>query len=147
MRIKRSLKGLFGFPRSISKRVALLLMAALIIRAGVAHFTNPGGFVAIMPLYLPLHLELVYLSGVFEILGGIGALFSWTRRFAGWGLIALLIAVFPANLHMALNPELFPTIPEWALYARLPLQLVFVAWVRWATKPDSTEASPTVDSP
>ncbi len=120
-------------PRSILKRIALLLMAALVIRAGIAHFTNPGGFVSIMPPYLPAHLALVYLSGVLEIIGGIGALFSRTRRFAGWGLIALLIVVFPANLYMAMNPEVFSTIPVWALYARLPLQIVLIAWVWWVT--------------
>ncbi len=124
---------IFGFPKSLPKRVGLLLMAGLIINAGIAHFTNPDVFVDILPPYLPAHLALVYISGLFEILGGVGALFHRSRRLAGWGLIALLIAVFPANLHMALNPDMFQTIPAWALYVRLPLQLVFIAWVWWVT--------------
>lgn len=94
-----------------------------------------------MPPYLPAHLELVYLSGVFEMLGGLGVLFSQARKPAGWGLIALLVAIFPANLHMALSPTQFPTLPAWALYGRLPFQLVFIAWAWWATRPDSPEAS------
>jgi len=96
--------------------------------------------VAIMPPYLPAHLELVYISGVFEMLGGLGALFSQTRKPAGWGLIALLVAIFPANLHMALSPTQFPTLPAWVLYARLLFHLVFIAWVWWAVRPDLPKA-------
>ena len=105
--------------------------------AGVNHFVHPDGYVAIMPPYLPAHPELVYLSGVLEMLSGLGVLFSSTRKPAGWGMIALLLAIFPANVHMALHPEQFPDIPGWVLYARLPFQLVFIAWVWWATRPDA----------
>lgn len=139
-RTKAGRNSIFNLPEFLPERIALLLMSVLIVRAGVEHFVNPEGYVAIMPPYLPAHLELVYLSGFFEILGGIGVLFSRTRNVAGWGLIALLVAVFPANLHMAFYPKLFPTIPAWALYARLPLQPVLIAWVWWVTRSDKLEA-------
>ncbi len=86
-----------------------------------------------MPPYLPAPLALVYLSGAFEVLGGVGLLMPRFRRAAGWGLIALLVAVFPANLYMvtASGPFTAQGIPLWALYARLPLQLVLIAWVYW----------------
>ena len=108
--------------------------------AGANHFVHPDGYVAIMPPYLPAHLELVYISGVFEMLGGLGVLFSRTRKLAAWGLIALLIAIFPANVHMALHLEQFPDIPAWVLYARLLFHLVFIAWVWWAVRPDLPKA-------
>jgi uncharacterized membrane protein len=131
-------------PRSKLRLVLLLLLSFFFLFAGVSHFTDPDFFVSIMPPYLPAHLDLVYLSGVFEILGGLGVLHPATRSFAGWGLIALLVAVFPANLHMALNPEPFVAggTPLWGLYLRLPLQLVFIAWAWWATKPESAPGSP-----
>jgi len=86
----------------------------------------------IMPDYLPWPLALVYVSGFFEVLGGVGLAVPRLRRVAGWGLIALLVAVFPANVHMVLNAADFPAIPFLALIARLPLQGVLIAWVWWA---------------
>ena len=89
-----------------------------------------------MPPYLPAPLALVYVSGVFEVLGGVGVLLPRYRKVAGWGLIALLIAVFPANLYIVTASEPFTArgIPLWILYARLPLQLVLIAWVYWVTQ-------------
>ena len=78
--------------------------------------------------------ELVEISGVAEILGGVGVLIGPTRRAAGVGLIALLAAVFPANVYMARTPERFPRIPRWALYARLPLQPLMMWWAWHATR-------------
>jgi uncharacterized membrane protein len=101
--------------------------------AGVGHFTNAEFFVAIVPPYLPAAEALVVVSGVFEILGAFGVLIPQTRRFSGWGLLILLVAVYPANLHMALNPDLFPDISATALYARLPVQFVFAGLVFYAT--------------
>ena len=126
-------------PSRIPKRVALLLLAAFFVAAGVAHFASPDFFVAIVPPYLPAHLELVYLSGVFEILGGVAVLVPRVRAAAGWGLILLLLAVFPANIHMALNPEQvrgldLNRVPRWALWARLPLQPLCALWVWRATR-------------
>jgi len=125
-------------PRTRLKRVALFLLSLFFIAAGVNHFLNPRTYTAIMPPYLPAHMELVYVSGIFEVLGGLGVLPVITRRLAGWGLIALLFAVYPANIHMAMNPDLFVGrgMPLWAIYLRLPLQFVFVSWVYWATRPD-----------
>ena len=123
-------------PQRRAKRIGLLALAAFFVAAGVNHFLNPGFYVRIMPPYLPAHLELVYLSGLGEIAGGLAVLSATLRGLAGWGLILLLAAVYPANIHMALHPELFPEISPTALYARLPLQLVFAAWAYWATRPD-----------
>ncbi len=88
-----------------------------------------------MPPIFPLHLEAVYLSGLFEILGGVGVLIARTRSIAGWGLLALLIAVYPANIYMALTPEAFPGIPLFALYFRLALQFLFFYWAYSITRP------------
>ena len=92
------------------------------------HFLVPRAFLAIVPDYLPDHLALVRISGLAEIAGGLGVLFPATRRPAAWCLAALLVAVFPANLWMAQNPSRFSSIPAWALWARLPLQIPLIAW-------------------
>ena len=98
--------------------------------AGVLHFVRPHWYEAIMPDYLPAHRELVYASGVAEIAGGLGTLHPKTRRAGSWLSIATLLAVFPANVDMALNPEDYPKVPGGAaaLYARLPFQALFIAW-------------------
>ena len=83
----------------------------------------------------PLHLEAVYLSGLFEILGGVGVLIARTRSIAGWGLLVLLIALYPANIYMALTPEAFPDIPLFVLYFRLALQFLFFYWAYSITRP------------
>lgn len=104
--------------------------------AGVLHFARPRMYEAIMPDYLPAHRELVYASGMAEVAGGLGTLHPATRRAASWWSIATLIAVFPANVHMALHPERYRGIPggRAALYARLPFQAVFIAWARAAAR-------------
>lgn len=110
------------------------LPGPVFVLAGLLHFLRPRMYEAIMPDYLPAHRELVYASGVAEAVGGLGLLFASTRRLAGWWLIATLVAVFPANLWMAQHPERFEAIPEAALWARLPLQLGIIAWVRAALR-------------
>ena len=122
-------------PEGRAKQVALILLAVFFVGAGLNHFLNPDFYVQIMPPYLPAHLELVYLSGAFEVIGGVAVLIPSLRSLAGWGLVLLLLAVYPANIHMALNPESFPNIPALALYLRLPLQFVLIAWAYWATRP------------
>lgn len=112
--------------------LTLGLLAFAFTAVGITHFTNPDFFVAIVPPYLPAPLALVYISGFFEILGGLGLLVPKLRRLAGWGLIALMIAVYPANIHMAMNPDQFPEMSPTMLYIRLPIQFVMIAIVWWA---------------
>ena len=111
------------------------LLAGFFIVAGANHFRDAAFYLPMMPDWLPWHLRLIQLSGAAEILGGIGVLVPFTHRAAGWGLIVLLVAVFPANLHLALTggPVAGMNVPGWALWARLPLQAVFLAWVWWTT--------------
>ena len=116
------------------KKVARYLLAVLFIAAGINHFLSFAFYLGIMPPYLPKPAELVYLSGIFEIGLGVLLLFRRTASLAAWGLIALLLAVFPANLHMALNPHLFPTVSPGVLWSRLPFQAVFIAWAFWFTR-------------
>ncbi|MFC6646730.1 DoxX family protein [Granulicella cerasi] len=98
------------------------------IAAGIAHFAFTRRYEAIMPEYLPAHRELVLASGAAEIACGVGILMTATQSAAAWGTVALLIAVFPANLWMAQHPDRFAPVPVWALYARLPLQFLLMAW-------------------
>jgi uncharacterized membrane protein len=107
--------------------------------AGVMHFVIPRSYEAMMPPALPAHREAVAISGVAEIVGGAAMAHSRSRRFARWWLLALLAAVFPANLHMAVNPEQvrgldLKRVPRWALWARLPLQPLCMLWVWRATR-------------
>ena len=120
-------------PRS-RKRSRMLLGIAF-VGAGVNHFVMPRAYQRIVPPSMKDRSQsLVTVSGVAEVVGGLGVLLPWTRRPAGIGLIALLAAVFPANLYMARTPEHFRTIPRWALYARLPLQPLMMWWAWRATK-------------
>ena len=102
--------------------------------AGANHFIDSPFYVRIIPPYLPWHLTLVYASGVAEIVLGAALLVPQFSRPAAWGLIALLVAVFPANVHMALHPEAFPFASPVALWARLPLQAILIAWAWWYTR-------------
>ncbi len=112
------------------------MLAVFWIAAGVNHFVNPRFYLAIMPDYVPAHREAVLWSGVAELVGGLAVLSGRTRRpFARWWLLGVLAAVFPANVHMALNPERHRKIPEPALWARLPLQFLAAWWVWKATAP------------
>lgn len=117
------------------KRAMQFFLALFFVGAGLNHFLNVDFYVGIMPPYLPYHRELVLLSGGVELLLGGALLVPPLTRMAAWGLIALLIAVFPANIHMALNPQLYPETPEVALWLRLPLQGVFILWAYWYTRP------------
>lgn len=116
------------------KFVLRLLFGAFLIVAGVTHFTNPDFFTAIVPPYLPWPEMLVAVSGVAEIVIGVLLMVPATSRVAGWFAIALLIAVFPANIHMAMNPQRYPDVPLSALLIRLPLQGVMIALAYWFTR-------------
>jgi uncharacterized membrane protein len=117
------------------KIILKYLLCVFFVAAGLNHFINPAFYLKIMPPYLPWHLFLVYLSGFFEVALGLLLLTPAFSRAAAWGLIALLVAVFPANIQMATNPELYPDISPLALWLRLPLQAVFIAWAFWYTRP------------
>lgn len=118
------------------KLIALWVLAIFMICIGVMHFARPKPFIRIVPKSLPAPKALVYISGFFEIAGGVGLLIPATQQAAAWGLIALYVAVFPANIYMlteniSLNPK--KPIPRWALWARLPFQFLFMAWAYWFT--------------
>jgi uncharacterized membrane protein len=126
------------------KRVVRILTALAMMTIGVLHFVNPAPFVKIVPAALPAPELLVYLSGFFEIAGGAGLLIPRARRWAAWGLIALYVAVFPANINMATNHISFDDahpIPAAALWIRLPFQILFIAIAYWMTRPDAPEAN------
>jgi uncharacterized membrane protein len=127
-----------GFKSVLTwKNLGLTIIFAWFMVGGVTHFTDPGFFVAIMPPYIGYHLEIVYISGVFEILGAVGILIPSLRRWAGIGLFVLVICVTPANIHMWLNPSLFPDVPKSFLSIRLLIQ-VFLLWIIWvSTRPDN----------
>jgi len=115
------------------------VLGAFFTTTGVLHFVIPRSYEAMMPPYLPAHREAVIVSGVAEFLGGAAVGPRRTRRFARWWLLALLVAVFPANVHMAVNPEQvrgldLDRVPRWALWARLPLQPLCMLWVWRATR-------------
>jgi uncharacterized membrane protein len=117
------------------KIILKCLLGVFFVLAGLNHFVNPAFYLKSMPPYLPWHHFLVYLSGFFEIALGALLLVPPVTRVAAWGLIALLIAVFPANIQMAINPQLYADIHPLALWLRLPLQAVFIAWAYWYTRP------------
>ena len=122
-------------PLGFWKKLILFGLSAFFIYFGVDHFINPDFYLSIMPPSFPLHEEAVYISGFFEIAGGIGVLIPRFRKIAGWGLVALLIAVYPANIYMAISPEAFPDIPIEVLYFRLALQFLFFYWAYSVTRP------------
>jgi len=117
------------------RSVLRLLLAISFVVAGLNHFRDPTFYLAIMPPALPWHLGLIYVSGVCEVLGGLLVLLPATRRLAGWGLCALLIAVFPANVYAAIAHVQLPgaQVAPLLWWLRLPFQAVFIAWVYYAT--------------
>ena len=134
---------------SVGKKITLGIVFMWFFGGGVGHFVISDFFVNIMPPYLPYHLEIVYISGVFEILGALGILLYATRQWAGNGLFLLTLAVTPANIHMWMHPELFPEVPEAFLSVRLVVQVVLLMGIWWSTrttsqkKPSTTSPSPT----
>ena len=104
-------------------------LGAFFLFAGTMHFLKPRPYVAIVPDALPRKREIVFASGVAELAGGAGVLVPRTRRLAGWWLIATLLAIFPANVNMAVNAERYRLVPEPLLWLRLPLQGALIAWV------------------
>jgi len=115
------------------KKASSILLGIFFVAVGVLHFVKTALFVGAVPPYIPYPTEMVLISGVFEILGGIGVIVKPVRKWAGIGLIALLIAVYPANIHMAVHNELFPAIPPVVLWIRLVFQPILIVWVWYCT--------------
>jgi uncharacterized membrane protein len=128
------------------KELFRVILAVSIIIVGVTHFIVSDQYVRIVPQQLPNPLGLVYLSGFYEILGGIGLLVPPVSQAAAWGLIALFIAVYPANINMAVNHIHIDHIPDspWVQVVRLPFQAVFIAWAWWYTKSDDLEKQASI---
>ena len=116
------------------KYLSLGVMAMFYTAAGVAHFGRPDQYLKIMPPFLPARLALVYISGGIEMMLGVMLLFPQFRVLAAWGVIALLIAVFPANIFMFQKGSAATGVPQWVLLLRLPLQGVLIAWAYWHTR-------------
>ena len=120
--------------------IGLAIMAIFYVLAGVNHFRNPQMYTAIVPPYLPYPLAIVNISGVAEILGGIGLLipngfvFPRTRAFSAWGIALMLIAFLAVHINMCQHPGQFPTVPLWIIWLRLPLQLPLIAWAWYYTR-------------
>lgn len=128
----------------MTKRFLLYVMAVFYVAAGLNHFVSPEIYLPMMPPYLPAHRDLVMLSGIAEVGLGIAVLVPTLRRWAAWGLIALLVAVFPANLHIALHDvPLFGRSTGFGIWnwVRLPLQAVLIAWAWWYTRDAALAAS------
>lgn len=117
------------------KKIALVIVFTWFALGGIGHFVAPDSFLKSIPPDLPLRIQAVYISGFFELVGAAGLLHWRSRRAAGIGLFMLTIAVTPANVYMWLHPQLFPQIPEILLALRLPLQIVLLACIYWATSP------------
>lgn len=119
---------------TLAKSVSKYVLAIFMIGAGTMHFVNPDYFLKIVPPYLPLHEEIVLVSGICEFLLGVLLLFPRCSSMAAWGIMALLIAVFPANIYVYQHQEILPASPV-IHFLRLPLQGVLVLWAFWHTRP------------
>jgi uncharacterized membrane protein len=123
---------------SPTKAILLWVMGTFYVMAGAMHFARPDFYVPMMPPYLPAHVPLIYLSGLAELVLGLAVLVPATREIAAWGLILLLIAIFPANIHIALHD-----VPVFGAkhgagvwnFVRLPVQGLLIAWAWWYTRP------------
>jgi uncharacterized membrane protein len=119
-------------------RLRAVIPGMFFIAAGAMHFVRPAMYQKIVPPQLGHAAELVVISGICEIAGGIGLLLPRTRRAAGLGVVALLLAVWPANIYMAVEAERFSRVaPLWALWARVPVQLLLIWWILWASRSES----------
>ena len=125
----------FQLANSRWKITARVFVTIWFVIGGVMHFANPEPFLRIMPPYIPYHLACVYISGAFELLGAICLWVKPLRSLAGYGLMALTVIVTLANVHMYQHPELFPSIPEWLLLARFPVQAALIWLIWWCSRP------------
>ena len=122
---------MFQFKKHLIKTVTIFIMGFFYVFVGIDHFKNPSWYIQIIPPVLPYKLELVYLSGFFEILFGILLLFRKTRNIAGWGLILLLLAVYPANIYLAITNGKALNTTTFIAWGRLPVQFLFIGLAYW----------------
>lgn len=115
------------------KEISLYIMAVIYILAGIMHFVKPKFYLKIIPPYIPWHKAMNYISGAAEIILGIGLFIPAYSTWAAWGIIALLIAVFPANIYHLTSAKPGRGLPIWVLYLRLPFQVLFIWWAWWYT--------------
>lgn len=126
-----------NFPAQTHTRgyyIGLGLMGIFYLGAGANHFLSTQTYLDVMPPYIPEPAAMVAISGVAEILGGIGVLVPRTRTFSAWGLVLMLMAFLPVHINMCLHPDHFPTVPLWAIWIRLPLQMPLIAWAWYYTR-------------
>ena len=123
-------------PRSRLKLAGVGFVLLWFFVGGIAHFVATETEMRIVPPWIPWPRAAVLVSGVFELLGAVGLLWRPTRRAAGIGLFLLTIAVTPCHIYMLQRPELFPAVPIWALWLRLPIQVALLALIAWCTTPD-----------
>lgn len=131
-------------PETKLKRIFRVVAGLAMVTVGILHFARPSGFVRIVPAWLPAPLLLVHLSGFFEIAGGIGLFSRRVHRAAAFGLIALYVAVFPANINMAVHgiqPD-GAHIPEALFWLRLPFQAVLIGMAYWLSRSPTSRAEP-----
>jgi uncharacterized membrane protein len=117
------------------KLVSKIVLAVFLIFAGLMHFVRPEFFLKIVPPYLPFPMGLVLISGAFEIMLGVSLWIPRVSRIAAWGIIALMLAVFPANIYLFQHQEILPA-PPLVHLLRLPMQAIFILWAYWHTRPD-----------
>lgn len=113
-------------------------MGLAYIAAGINHFRDPQFYLNIIPPYIPEHALMVQLSGVAEIVLGVMMFIPRYRKLAAWGIIAMLIVFMTVHIHMVMNPQLFPKVPEYILWLRIPIQFVLILWAYWYTRPIAT---------
>ena len=120
--------------------MSLAFMSLFYVLAGINHFVHPSTYIAVVPPYLPSPAVLVLISGITEILGGIGVLipngfvFPRTRAFSAWGILLMLTVFLLVHINMCLHPDQFPALPLWMIWLRLPLQLPLIAWAWYYTR-------------
>ena len=124
--------------KKVARYIGLFIVFAFFLVGGISHFTSADMFVSIMPPYLPLHLEIVYLTGVMEIAAALALLIERFRFWTGNFLMVFTLAVTPANVHMWQNPDLFPDIDPSFLSIRLVLQVVLLAIIWFSTRRTQT---------
>jgi len=138
LRIEQGIRGM-----RLVKLALRLLLGIFFVLAGINHFVNPDFYMNIMPDYFPFHYALVLLSGVTEIVAGAMLFYGPTVRLGAWGIVAMLVIFFTVHIHMIVHADRYPNVPPWALWLRIVLQFVFIAWAWWYTRAEKKVAEGT----